>query len=117
METQIGHGYGALSDCGMLNLSLNLANVLLEQLSDKNSHNVAIYEQSHSGHSNYQPAKLSVLPEAMDIIDEVVCTFIYCEQKEQVHRAAPRSTTISIAASTAVGSTTTVTTATTTTVC
>ncbi|KAK1217753.1 hypothetical protein PQX77_019595 [Marasmius sp. AFHP31] len=57
-------------------------------LDDKSEETVATYEEGHTGLLGGIPrqAKLSISTEAMDIIDEVVCTFFYIEQKEQTRR-------------------------------
>ncbi|KAL0568841.1 hypothetical protein V5O48_013127 [Marasmius crinis-equi] len=62
-------------------------------LSDKFKHNIAIYEESHSGFlsGTPSPAKLSVAPEGMGILDEIMVTFVYIEQQEQQSRAASAS--------------------------
>ncbi|KAL0063552.1 hypothetical protein AAF712_009561 [Marasmius tenuissimus] len=57
-------------------------------LDDQDGKTVATYEEGHTGLSGGQPrqAMLSISTEAMQIIDEVVCTFFYIEQKEQARR-------------------------------
>ncbi|KAL0571020.1 hypothetical protein V5O48_010941 [Marasmius crinis-equi] len=51
-------------------------------LSDK-SKNIASYERSHSGFlgRGRRPAKLSVAPEGVGILDEIVVTYMYIEQR------------------------------------
>ncbi|KAL0062084.1 hypothetical protein AAF712_011084 [Marasmius tenuissimus] len=74
-------------------------------LNDKGENTVAMYERSHSGliSKNSQPAKLSISVEGMDIIDEIVLTFAYVEQQEQIHqRAAGSSSAASASAVVAV---------------
>ncbi|KAK1220565.1 hypothetical protein PQX77_016660 [Marasmius sp. AFHP31] len=52
------------------------------KLLDKSKNTVAVYEESHSGFlSTKAPAKLSIAPDGMAIIDEIVVTFVYFEQK------------------------------------
>ncbi|KAL0063555.1 hypothetical protein AAF712_009564 [Marasmius tenuissimus] len=54
-------------------------------LEDKRKKTVAIYDKSHTGFfsRNPRPAMLSISVEAINIIDEIVCTFSYIEQKER----------------------------------
>ncbi|KAK1217808.1 hypothetical protein PQX77_019514 [Marasmius sp. AFHP31] len=72
-------------------------------LEDKFQNNVAVYDQSHTGFfsGNPRPAMLSISADAMQIIDEVVCTFFYIEQKEQTRRRTANSAAASSAASSA----------------
>ncbi|KAK1217750.1 hypothetical protein PQX77_019592 [Marasmius sp. AFHP31] len=57
-------------------------------LEDKRKKTVATYDKSHTGSvsSNPQPAMISISAEVMDIIDEIICTFSYIEQKERNRR-------------------------------
>ncbi|KAL0571016.1 hypothetical protein V5O48_010937, partial [Marasmius crinis-equi] len=59
-------------------------------LTDKSGSTVATWERSHSGilSRNPRPAQLSVLSEGVQIIDEIVVTFMYIEQREQQLRRA-----------------------------
>ncbi|KAL0063853.1 hypothetical protein AAF712_009204 [Marasmius tenuissimus] len=51
-------------------------------LTDKFKNTVAIYEESHSGFRKKKtPAKLSVTPGGMPILDEIVVTCVYYEQQ------------------------------------
>ncbi|KAJ8074320.1 hypothetical protein PM082_012633 [Marasmius tenuissimus] len=52
------------------------------KLLDNTKNTIAVYEESHSGFlSTKAPAKISVAPDGMPIIDEIVVTFVYFERK------------------------------------
>ncbi|KAK1220568.1 hypothetical protein PQX77_016664 [Marasmius sp. AFHP31] len=52
------------------------------KLTDKFKNTVAIYEESHSGILKEEaPAKISIAPEGMPILDEIVVTCVYFEQR------------------------------------
>ncbi|KAL0580546.1 hypothetical protein V5O48_001451 [Marasmius crinis-equi] len=62
-------------------------------LSNKWNTNIAVYEAMHTGilSGSPQSAKLSVMPEVMGILDEVVATFVYTEQMFQISRRSSAS--------------------------
>ncbi|KAK1217809.1 hypothetical protein PQX77_019515 [Marasmius sp. AFHP31] len=73
-------------------------------LNDKNKNAVATYEQSHAGLLNKEPrpAKLSVSAEVMEVADEIVCTFTYVKQKEEIRKRTARGSAATSAATSAV---------------
>ncbi|KAJ8074319.1 hypothetical protein PM082_012632 [Marasmius tenuissimus] len=58
-------------------------------LTDKYENTIAIYEQSHSGYVKAKaPAKISIAPGGMPILDEIVVTCVYYEQKVRLNAEA-----------------------------
>ena len=56
----------------------------IEQLKDSEKRPVAVYDGGSSGFfGKARPAKLTIAPAGMAIIDEIVATYLYVDQKRE----------------------------------